>query len=149
HLIGEAAVEKFRIAIVKDWATREFLRDIVELRDAFNEHLPGTVSKRIESFRLLPGALLEWLESRFDLQLVGGLGKTLEIPVDRLCNYSYEFEPPADIGQLITVRIVSRGWKRNRTLLIPPRVELADESTSGGENGAGSTVTVKCEPNRN
>ena len=127
HLIGESAVEKFRVAILADWARGAFLRDIVELRDAFAEHPPDSLPKRIESFRLLPDALLLWIESRFDLQAVGELGKTLEIPAGRLCNYSYDFEPPAHPAQLIAIRIISCGWKRHKTLLIPPRVELADK----------------------
>jgi len=138
HYIAESAVEKFRVKILGDWAERAFLRDIIELRDAFAEQKPGSLSKRIESFRLLPDALLQWLESRFGLEPVGEVGKTLEIPANRLGNYSYDFEPPADAGQLIVVRIVSGGWKRNKTLLIPPRVELGDRSTptSGVEQTA-------------
>lgn len=134
HYIAESAVEKFRVSILGDWAEREFLRDISELRDAFAELAPGSLPERIESLRLLPNDLLQWLESRFNLEPVSEVGKTLEIPLDRLGNYSYDFEPPPERGQLILIRVVSHGWKRNKKLLIPSRIELVHEPRCSGED---------------
>lgn len=126
HWIAESAVEKFRVALLGDWAERALLRDIAALRVTFAEHPLGSLPKCIESFRLFPEAILQWLESRFDLQPIGESGKIIEIPAERLNNYSYDFEPPIDLKQLITLRIVSQGWKRHQVLLIPPRVERVD-----------------------
>ena len=122
HHIAEAAVEKFRVSIVADWAESAFLRDILDLRQLFAANL--ALPKDVESFRLLPDALLQWLGSRFDLHPSGDIGETLEIPAERLRNYSYDFDPPEDPRELVGVRIVSPGWKRNKVLLLPPRVEL-------------------------
>lgn len=124
HFLGSSAVEKFRISVVTDWAKRAFLRDVVDLHDAFAEVPLGQLPGRMESFRLLPEALMLWLEEAFDLQPLGEVGKELEIPSERLVNFSYDFDTPLLKNQLIRIRILARGWKRNKTVLIPPRVEL-------------------------
>ena len=139
HFLGASAVEKFRVAVLAEWAERAFLRDVVELRDAFAGIPPGGLPTGIEPFRLLPDALLQWLEEMFDLHTVGEIGKVLEIPADRLRNYSYDFDPPQQVSQLVSVRIVSRGWKRNKTLLIPPRIELV--ASTNAEELKNSDVT--------
>lgn len=122
QFIADAAVEKFRVSVLADWAERAFLRDVLDLRRLFdtNPDLP----KDVQSFRLLPNALLEWLGSRFDMHPFGEVGKVLEIPADKLGNYSYDFDVPGDSGELVSIRIISPGWKRNKTPMIPPRVEL-------------------------
>lgn len=124
HFLGASAVENFRISVVTAWAKRAFLRDIVDLFDAFAEVPRGELPGRMESFRLLPEALMLWLEEAFDLHTVGEVGSELEIPSDRLVNYRYDFDPPLLKNQLIRIRILSRGWKRNKTVIIPPEVEL-------------------------
>ena len=127
-LIGEAAVEKHSACIVRDWCERQFLRDVIGLRDALAEHASGSLNPRLEALRLLPDALMQWLEMRFRIVPTGPVGEELEIPVARLRNYSCTFDVPADSTKLVRVCVVAAGWKRGNVLLIPPRVKLADST---------------------
>lgn len=130
HALGEAAVEKYRIRIIADWAEQQFLRDILALKDAFSSCEPTTLPTKLEMLRLFPDSIIQWMETCFGLKNVGEVGQKLEVPASRLSNYCYDFEPPANPSALVEIRIISPGWKRNTKILIPPRVELAQQNDS-------------------
>ncbi len=128
--IGEAAAERHSAKIIQEMCKRQLLRDIVELRDAFTEQAPGSLSPRLEALRLLPDAFLQWLETHFRLTPVGAVGKILEIPIARLDNYTCTFDVPTDANRLVRVCVVETGWKRGDAVLMPPRVRLAEQPES-------------------
>jgi|GEM_PF-4898315 len=127
-LISEVAIEKHSARIVSDWCERQLLRDVIDLRDALAEHAPASLNPRLEALRLLPDALMQWLEMRFSVVPTGTVGEVLEIPVAKLRNYLCTFEVPTDSTSLIRICVVAVGWKRGKALLIPPSVRLADQS---------------------
>lgn len=127
HRIGDAAVEKQAVHIIREMGKLQLLRDVVELRDAFAECAPGSLTPRLEALRLLPDAFMQWFETRFGLLPTGTVGNELEIPVSRLRNYTCTFDLPADTSGLVRLRVVAAGWKRGDTVVIPPCVCLANQ----------------------
>jgi hypothetical protein len=125
NVISEASVAKYSASIVRDWCEKQFLRDVIGLRDALAEHPPGSLEPRLEQLRLLPAALLQWLEMRFRVVPTGSVAEELEIPVARLRNYSCDFDVPEDNTRLLKVHVIAVGWKCGNTVIIPPRVRLA------------------------
>lgn len=125
HTIGEAAVETFRVAVLAEWAEKGFLEDMLELRDALADRKGDGLPRRLVSLRLLPDAVLAWMEEWFGILPFESVGRILEVPVDRLANFSHDFEIPNTTDGLVRIRVVSPGWRRHRVLMIPPRVELA------------------------
>ena len=127
HSVRDAAVKKQAVHIIREMGKLQLLRDVVELRDAYAECAPGSLTPRLEALRLLPDAFLQWFETRFGLIPTGSFGNELEIPVSRLRNYTCRFDVPADSSGLVRVRVVAAGWKRGDTVVIPPCVCLADQ----------------------
>jgi hypothetical protein len=123
--LGDAAVTKYTASIVRDWCEQQLLRDVIGLRDALAETMPGSLNPRLEDFRLLPAALIQWLETRLRLVPTGPVGEELDIPVARLRNYSCDFDVPEDNTRLLKVHVIAVGWKCGNTVIIPPRVRLA------------------------
>jgi len=125
HGIGEAAAAKQRTLLARDCAERQLLRDVVALREAFADLPAGALPAPLEPLRLLPDALLQWMEQRLDLEPVGQAGELKELPAAKLANYAYNFEKPADPATLVRVRVAACGWKHGAAVLIPPQVVLA------------------------
>lgn len=123
--LGEVAVQKHTNLLIRDLCEKQFLRDLIALQDALAEVPAGSLNPRLESLRLLPDTLIQWLEERFGLAPSGRVGEELDIPASKLANYAYEFNPPDDPKALIRVQVVVSGWKRGNTPLIPARVKLA------------------------
>jgi len=137
HSLGEVAVEKHSNSIIRDLCEKQFLRDLIALCDALAECAPGTLNARLESLRLLPDALIQWLEQRFGVVPSGRAGEELDLPASKLMNYACEFDPPSDQMALVRVQVIAPGWKRGNRILIPPRVRLSQQQTAnaGGLNG--------------
>ncbi len=133
HALGKTAVEKNTRSLIRDLCEKQFLRDLVELRDALADGGASTLSPRLQSLRLLPNALIQWFEHRFEVVPFGRAGEELDLPVSKLGNYSCEFDIPSDPMALVRVLVVSPGWKRGNVLLIPPRVRLSQQQTPGVE----------------
>jgi len=128
HRIGDVAVEKQAVHIIREMGKLQLLRDIVELRDAFAECAPGSLTPRLEALRLLPDAFLQWLEVHFRLTPLGEVGRMLELPASRLKNYTCTFDVPKDNACLLRVRVSATGWKRGDAVLVRPCVSLAEQT---------------------
>jgi hypothetical protein len=105
---------------------QQLLRDVLTLRDAFAECAPGSLNPRLEALRLLPTALIQWFEGRFQIVPVGVVGEVMEVAAASLRRYTCNFDVPEDGGRLLRVRVVASGWQRGKTVLIPPTVRLAE-----------------------
>jgi len=123
--LGEAAVKKHTDLLIRDLRERQFLRDLLDLHDALAQVPTGSLSPRLEALRLLPDALIQWLEERFGLAPFGRVGEELEMPASKLANYSYEFDSPEDPKALVRVQVVAPGWKQGNKLVIRPRVKMS------------------------
>jgi len=129
NTLGDEAVQKHTNSLIRDLCEKQFLRDLIAMRDAIGEVPTGSLTPRLESLRLLPDALIQWVEERFGLAPSGRAGEELEVPASRLAHYACEFELPADRRTLIKVQVIAPGWKLGNTLLIPPRVRLAQQAS--------------------
>ncbi len=123
--IGEVAAAKQSAELVREWVDRQFLRDVFALREAFAKYPGGMLPPGIEVLRLLPDALLQWIEQRFSIQPIGSPGEVKEIPAKALAKYDHNFDEPVETTSLVKVQIVAPGWKQGTHVLIPPKIDIA------------------------
>jgi len=93
NTLGEVAVQKYTDSLICDLCEKQFLRDLLDLRNELANTPAGSLSLRLEALRLLPDALIQWLEERFGLAPFGEVGDKFEMTVSELVNYKYEFIP--------------------------------------------------------
>ena len=123
--IEAAAVEGFVSAAVAELAEEQLLRDLADLRAVFASPPGGSLPEAIEPFRLLPEAVLRWLQSRFGLTPYLEAGKVMQVPSERLDGFTIAGDRgPSPAGVLVRVRILAPGWKRGPEVAVPPRAEL-------------------------
>ena len=119
----QAAVERFQALAVAELRDDQLLRDLADLHAALgaSDGLPPA----IEPFRLLPEALLRWIQLRFGLAPYLEAGRVMEVPSEKLGGYALagdRGEPPS--GVLVKIRILAPGWKRGAQVVVPPRAEV-------------------------
>lgn len=125
--IGKAAVGRTMDAIVKELADRELLRDIAALREAFTANSRGTIPEELDRLRLLPEALLGWLEERFGLSLDSvAVARECEVPTSRLSRFEVVGTMPTDPNGLVRIRVENPGWSRGGKPLVKPRVAIVE-----------------------
>jgi hypothetical protein len=125
--LGEVAVQKHTNSLIRDLCEKQFLRDLIALRDALAKCPIGTLNPQLESLRLLPDAIIQWLVERFGVAPFGRAGEELDLPASKLRNYACEFEPPSEPMALVKVQVIAPGWKRDNIILIPLRVKLSQQ----------------------
>jgi len=122
-----AAVERFQSEAVLELRDDQLLRDLADLQAAFTSREAGGLPAELEPFRHLPEAVLAWIEKRFGLAPHLEAGRVLQMPSEKLADFSLQGdrgEPPA--GLLVRVRVLAPGWLRGKEVVVPPRVELVD-----------------------
>ncbi len=126
--LGQAAVQKYTNDLIREMESEKFLRDILAMRDAFNGIPQGQLPAEVEPLRLLPEALIRWLEDRFNLTPYLSLNQELDVPVEKLSNFDVQGMPaemPAN--SLVKIRVVMPGWKYAGKSIAAPQVKMIEE----------------------
>jgi hypothetical protein len=124
NTLQTAAVAQRDDTLVHSLLERQLPRDILALRDALAKAPPGSLPEELETLRLLPAALAQWLSEQFGLVPSGTVGEEIELPAARLTQFDCDFDVPASPETLVRVRVVAAGWKRGGKVAVSPRVEF-------------------------
>ena len=123
--IETAAVERYQTEAVHELVEDQLLRDLGDLQAAFASPKAGGLPGELEPFRHLPEAVLRWMQARFGLTSYLEAGKEMQVPSDKLDNFTLTRDrgDPPD-GLLVRLRVLAPGWKRNGDVVVPPRAEV-------------------------
>jgi hypothetical protein len=124
--LGDAAVEKCLARFARQLTERGLLRDVLALQEAFAGALPGSLPADFERLRLVPDALLQWMDDALGLVPSEDEGE-FEMPAAKLSRFVCETQPAIDSKGLVRVRVTVRGWKRNGTTLVPAQVRICED----------------------
>lgn len=111
----EAEQERLAAELVAD----RIPRDLLELRDALAAVPPGTSTPALEVLRKFPDMALGWIQRYLDVVPSMRAGDVVQVPVDRLASFDVEGTPPTT--GIVSLRILSPGWKRRGRILARPR----------------------------
>lgn len=120
-----SAVRKEQDRVVDELVRGQYLRDLALLRAAVDGMPRDAMPESLQSVRILPDALLQWLTQRFEITMLLEPGEEIEVPRDRLDAYDWEGDLPADPKALVKLRVLAPGWKRSGTVLARPQVLVA------------------------
>ncbi|MFN0150827.1 MAG: hypothetical protein ACKVU1_09005 [bacterium] len=126
--LGAAAVTKRDDLLVSQLIERALLRDVLAFHVAMAMAPLDTLPPDLERLRLLPAALLDWLDEAFGLTCMG-IRSGAEIPARNLAGQSCSFDVPRDPNALVKVFVDSDGWNKRGKAMVPARLSRADRSS--------------------
>ncbi|MEZ5980563.1 MAG: hypothetical protein R3F34_20455 [Planctomycetota bacterium] len=108
------------------------LDDLLALQAAFRDS-KGQIGGEIAAFRLLPKALLAWMNSYLGLRTLGSLDEVLTLDSAKLARgeaADFVLNDDAIVPSKGTcqVTVVQAGWKVGKLVIAPARVQLIGES---------------------
>jgi hypothetical protein len=95
--------------------------------------------------RAVPAAVLRWAAANMALEPTLAVGDEREVPVTALERYDCDDAAPAgaESGQLVTVRIVTSGWKWRGKVVAKPRVLLGTSRQTAALTACRSAAIVE------
>jgi hypothetical protein len=120
--IAAAATEAERDRLAAEIVADRIPRDLLELREALASAPPGSLAPALEVMRKLPDMALGWLQRHLELVPSHRPGDQLQVPAERLA--SFDVDGPLPAAGLVSIRILSPGWKRGARVLARPRALL-------------------------
>jgi hypothetical protein len=118
HDLGRTAVATFKDELVRSLILDHLLQDLERLRAA------AATSTVPPDLQLLPEAVLNWFCRHLDLSQHLERGQELEVPAVQLSQYEILETPPDPMKALVTLRVVTPGWKHSRQTVIFPQVTV-------------------------
>ena len=120
--IAAAATEAERERLAAEMVADRLPRDLLELRDALAAAPAGSLGPAVEVLRRLPDMALGWIQRHLEVVPSLRAGDELQVPAERLA--SFDIEGPLPTAGLVSIRILSPGWKRGARVLARPRAHL-------------------------
>lgn len=120
--------------LIRALVADQVLQDLSDARVAFEGTPEEQVPESLRPFTLLPQAIAEWIEGHLGLRPCARRGQELEIPSERLSEFSVDGDVPQLLPPLVRIRIIAQGWQSATETLVKPSVVLvADSPTAGRE----------------
>lgn len=100
------------------------LDDLTGLEALFDQ---GTADAGMERQRAVPSAVLRWAAEHLNVRPILRPGDTKDIPADRLSGYHWPHGlPTARPGTLVSVRVLTSGWKWRGQVLSLPKMQIIE-----------------------
>jgi hypothetical protein len=122
--IGTNAVREFRTRLHAQLIEARILDDLTALSQLV-EDADGGLPEPFGQFKLLPAAVLQWIDQHLGLRQHLHIGDIFEIPAAELAAFEVAGDASPDLPALVFVRVVRPGWKHDRTVIVPPKVEVS------------------------
>lgn len=120
--IASVATEAERDRLAAELVADHIPRDLLELRDALAAVPPGTLTPALEVLRKFPDMALGWIQRYLEVVPSMRAGDVVQVPVDRLASFDIDGTLPTT--GIVSLRILSPGWKRGGRVLARPRATL-------------------------
>lgn len=128
--LQDAAVDAYRSKLIKALVADQVLQDLNDACVASEEVSEEQLPESLQPFALLPHALAEWFERNLNVRRYSRRGQELEIPRERLSEFSVAGEIPGTLPALVRVRVTSEGWQLATETLVKPSVVLLVEAAA-------------------
>jgi hypothetical protein len=122
--LGTAAVAEYRQRLHSTLLEERILDDLAAISRLLTSPDSGYPGEELARFKLLPTALLQWIETHLGLCQHLHIGEEAEIPAADLSAFELVGSRPDALPSLVRIRVVGPGWNLDRKPLVPPRVEL-------------------------
>lgn len=130
--LQDSAVDAHRSKLLRALVADQVMQDLSDARVAFETVPEEQVPEPLRPFTLMPQAVSEWLERNLGIRPCARRGQELEIPSERLTEFTVSGEVPEVLPTLLRVRVVSQGWQSATETLIKPSVVLLVGARAAG-----------------